>query len=121
MNLNLTLPILAKIIQPLNQVTSEDWTKEKVTGVNTDTRHLQMGEVFVALVGDKFDGHKFVERALEAGASALILNRNFSGKISSAVSQFYVENTLVAYQKIAHWWREQIGRASCRERVYTKV
>ncbi|AFZ42788.1 UDP-N-acetylmuramoyl-tripeptide--D-alanyl-D-alanine ligase [Halothece sp. PCC 7418] len=104
---NLTVPILAKIIQPLNQVLGENWKRKTVIGVNTDTRHLQRGEVFVALVGEKFDGHHFVEKALQAGASALILNRNFSRDLPSDVSQFYVENTLVAYQQIAHWWRKQ--------------
>ncbi len=107
MNLSITLPILAEIIQPLNQVRSENWTTENVTGINTDTRYLKAGEVFIALVGETFDGHHFIGNALEAGASALILNQNFSGNIPQEISQFYVENTLTAYQQIAHWWRKQ--------------
>ena len=107
MNLSITLPILAEIIQPLNQVRSENWTTENVTGINTDTRYLKAGEVFIALVGETFDGHHFIGNALEAGASALILNQNFSDNIPQEISQFYVENTLTAYQQIAHWWRKQ--------------
>ncbi|NBD14830.1 MAG: UDP-N-acetylmuramoyl-tripeptide--D-alanyl-D-alanine ligase [Cyanobacteria bacterium] len=107
MNLSLTLPILAKIIKPLNQVLSEDWTSKKVIGINTDTRYLKTGEIFIALVGDKFDGHRFVENAIQAGASALILNQNFSGHLPTHISQFYVGNTLRAYQQIAQWWRQQ--------------
>jgi len=107
MNLSITLPILAEIIQPLNQVRSENWKNQKVIGINTDTRHLKAGEVFIALVGEKFDGHRFIGNALQAGASALILNHNFSEHIPQEISQFYVKNTLTAYQQIAHWWRKQ--------------
>ena len=103
----LTLPILAKLIHPSQTILSDDWNDKNVTGINTDTRSLQSGEVFVALVGEKFDGHTFIEKAVQARASALILNQNFSGNLPSDICQFYVENTRVAYQQIAHWWRQQ--------------
>jgi len=107
MNQPITLPILAKIIQPLNSLESDDWGTQKVTGISTDTRTLRAGDVFIALRGENFDGHYFVESAIEAGASALVVSGDFSGNLPSKVPQFYVENTLSAYQKIAHWWRQQ--------------
>jgi oligopeptide/dipeptide ABC transporter ATP-binding protein len=42
-----------------------------LTGVSTDTRTVRQGELFVALRGERFDAHDFVDQALEAGAGAL--------------------------------------------------
>jgi UDP-N-acetylmuramoyl-tripeptide--D-alanyl-D-alanine ligase len=79
----------------------------KITGIATDTRTLEAGEVFVALRGEKFDGHDFLAMALENGAIATISNRDFSLAASGKVPQFQVEDTLVAYQKLARWWRDR--------------
>src|SRR5690554_2048872 len=44
------------------------------TGVSTDTRVLKAGELFVALRGDNFDGHKFLQAAQKLGASAAVVD-----------------------------------------------
>ena len=83
---------------------------EKIaTGINTDTRSLKPGEVFVALQGENFDGHNFIAEAIQKGAIASITNRDYKVEIPSNIPQFAVENTLVAYQKIAKWWRNQFN------------
>lgn len=46
-----------------------------VTGVSTDTRSIEVGDVFLALEGPNFDGHKFVQQAKQKGAKALIVAR----------------------------------------------
>ena len=74
-----------------------------VAGITTDTRSLKPGEIFVALRGDKFDGHEFVETALEKGAIAAITDHPLPGSIP----HFCLEDTLKAYQTLAHWWRLQ--------------
>lgn len=51
----------------------------RVTGVSTDTRTLQPGDLFVALRGESFDGHAFVAAAREKGAAAAVLARSASG------------------------------------------
>lgn len=103
----MTPSILANIIQPLRTILTEEKATTKIMGFNTDTRNLKSGEAFIALSGEKFDGHQFIEQALQSGASGLILKEGFSGKVSADVPQFYVENTLTAYQQIAYWWRQQ--------------
>lgn len=105
----ITLPILAKILHPLNPAIGEEWKDKKVTGINTDTRSLREGEVFVALVGENFDGHRFVNQALDLGARAVIVNEDFSGELPREIPHFYVKSTLVAYQEIAHWWRQNFS------------
>jgi UDP-N-acetylmuramoyl-tripeptide--D-alanyl-D-alanine ligase len=46
----------------------------RVSGVSTDTRTLASGELFAALRGENFDGHRFVSAAIAAGASALLVS-----------------------------------------------
>ncbi|GAA0855532.1 UDP-N-acetylmuramoyl-tripeptide--D-alanyl-D-alanine ligase [Aliiglaciecola litoralis] len=46
-----------------------------ITGVSTDTRTLVDGDLFIALVGPNFDGHKFLETAKNNGAKALIVSQ----------------------------------------------
>ncbi len=86
--------------------------KTLITGINTDTRNLQSGEGFVALRGDKFDGHNFVKEAIEKGASCVIVEQEYTlnnevEQLSNNVPVLQVENSLKAYQKIARWWRDR--------------
>lgn len=74
------------------------------TGIATDSRHIKPGDVFLALRGETFDGHEFVSQALEQGAIAAIVDAQFQ---SSDLPLLIVEDTLRAYQSIAHWWRHQ--------------
>jgi UDP-N-acetylmuramoyl-tripeptide--D-alanyl-D-alanine ligase len=46
-----------------------------IEGVSTDTRSVRPGQLFVALRGEQFDAHDFVDRALAAGAAALMVER----------------------------------------------
>ncbi|MBW4582469.1 MAG: UDP-N-acetylmuramoyl-tripeptide--D-alanyl-D-alanine ligase [Tildeniella nuda ZEHNDER 1965/U140] len=82
-------------------------------GITTDTRSLQAGEVFLALRGDRFDGHAFVEQAAAKGAIAAVVDRRFpltDWDVKGSNPRFpllQVADTLQAYQAIAHWWRTQ--------------
>ena len=89
------------VIAPLN--ISDAALALQATGITTDSRSLKPGEVFVALRGEKFDGHDFVQVAQARGAIAAITDR----PLPVPVPQFQVEDTLQAYQKIARWWRDQ--------------
>ncbi|MBF2063420.1 MAG: UDP-N-acetylmuramoyl-tripeptide--D-alanyl-D-alanine ligase [Calothrix sp. C42_A2020_038] len=72
-------------------------------GIQTDTRLLKPGEIFVALRGEKFDGHGFVPMAIEKGALAAIVDFEYQ---SQGLPVLQVKNTLKAYQDIARWWRD---------------
>lgn len=77
---------------------------DSATGVSTDTRAIGAGDIFVALVGDRFDGHDYVAQAAEAGAIAIITSR----PVKTDLPQWIVGDTLRAYQDLGHWWRQQI-------------
>lgn len=76
-------------------------------GVSTDTRTIKTGELFIALKGENFDGHNFVEKAIEKGACGAIV----SGQWSAVSGQKYfiveVGDTLKALGDIAKRWREK--------------
>lgn len=60
-----------------------------ITLVSTDTRNLQTGALFVALIGERFDAHDFAQQALESGASALLVSR----PLDLALPQVVVSDT----------------------------
>jgi len=76
-------------------------------GIATDSRSIKPGEIFVALVGENFDGHSFVDTAISQGAIAFIVSRQLD--ITQDIPQFIVTDTLKAYQQIAHWWRDRFS------------
>jgi UDP-N-acetylmuramoyl-tripeptide--D-alanyl-D-alanine ligase len=79
-----------------------------VKGVSTDTRSIKSGDVFVALRGSNFDGHKFVPAAVAKGAIAVVTEEDLSTQLGEGVPQLIVKDTLQAYQAIAQWWRNQL-------------
>ncbi len=77
-----------------------------VSGITTDTRTVNPGEVFLALEGERLDGHEFVEAALEKGAIAAIVRKGVFPS-ASPLSRLEVDDTLTAYQRLGQWWRQQ--------------
>ena len=45
-----------------------------VKNISTDSRTIEKGDLFVPIVGENFDGHKFIEKALTSGASTSLCN-----------------------------------------------
>ncbi len=75
------------------------------TRVVTDTRQLQPGDLFVALKGDRFDGHDYVTRAMSLGAVGSLVSRLVEG----GGAQILVEDTLDGLQRYAHSWRNDFA------------
>ena len=79
------------------------------TGVSTDTRTVRAGELFVALRGEKFDGHDFLDQAKKAGAVAAMVDRKFMAK--SPLPTVAVEDTKLALGTMAKRWRSLFAPA----------
>ena len=90
----------------------------------TDSRRLQSGQVFIPLIGESFDGHRFVPQAMAAGAAAVLCNRSSlttDGPLQrhaleqEATQQgcllWIVEDTLDAYQQLARLARTRLAAA----------
>jgi len=109
----ISLAQLSKILAAPILNAGDDRVNCAAEGITTDTRCLEAGEVFLALAGKQFDGHRFVDMAFERGAIAAIVNTQSSTLWKQRCLKdsehplIQVEDTLQAYQTIAHWWRNQ--------------
>lgn len=72
----------------------------------TDTRDLAPGDLFVALIGERFDGHAFVASALERGASAAVVSRPIDGVPTDRL--YFVPDTLQALGDLARFRRRAL-------------
>ena len=83
----------------------------EIRGVISDSRKLESGQLFVALTGENFDGHGFVATAIAQGAVAAIVSHEWaSSEAAKGLPILAVNDTLVAYQDLARWWRSQFQR-----------
>lgn len=78
------------------------------TGVSIDTRTIKPGELFVAIRGDRFDGHDFVRNALDAGASAIVSERLLDGL---PIPHFVVPDATKALGELALRHRQKLACA----------
>lgn len=114
-------------LSDIANATGAQWagTEAKVSAVSTDSRSIGPGSVFVALRGERFDGHAFLSDAANAGAAAAIVEETSAAD----VTQLVVDNTLKAYGQIAALNRDRFkacggkvialtgssGKTSCKE------
>ncbi len=73
--------------------------------VQTDTRTIEPGALFVALHGERFDGHEFVADAAARGAVAALVGR----PVAAAIPQVIVSDTLEGLSAFARAWRRDCG------------
>ena len=97
--------------------------------VITDTREDCSGGLFLALRGENFDAHDFLDSAVSSGAAALCIEKTFATKINPAwnIPVLLVDDTLTAYQAIANSYKKRfhnlrsvaitgsMGKTSCKE------
>lgn len=83
---------------------------EKFSEVGTDTRQDLKGKIFIALKGENYDAHDYLNKAHASGAKLLIIHRldpRFES-LTTQVSVLYVEDTLQALQVFAQKYRESL-------------
>ena len=77
-----------------------------VTGVTTDSRAVQPGQLFIPLVGERFDGHAYISKALDGGAAGCLTAREpetlLPGKLYIRVA-----DTRLALKALASWYRDK--------------
>lgn len=93
--------------------------------INTDSRTIQAGDIFVALKGDAFDGHQFLVAAEQGKAAAVIVS---TADARLTVPQIVVDDTLKAFMQVAKAWRSMVdipviavtgsnGKTTCKEMI----
>ena len=73
------------------------------TGVSTDSRSINAGDLFVALRGERFDGHDFLKAAAAAKAAAAMVDGNYRGEYP--LPALVVDDTRRALGDLARYWR----------------
>ncbi len=97
-----------------------------ITSVSTDTRTIEAGALFFALRGEQFDGHRFVQAAVDAGALCCVVAED--GEVPEGIPVIVVEDTQIALGHLAAAYREQfsipvigitgsVGKTSTKEMI----
>jgi UDP-N-acetylmuramoyl-tripeptide--D-alanyl-D-alanine ligase len=77
--------------------------------VCTDSRRLAPGQLFVPLVGERFDGHRFLAEAAGIGAQGALVQRDRASELPVGLPCWLVDDTLAAYQELAWLWRRELA------------
>ena len=122
-------------IEELNKALNGALIQKGVTslfsGISTDTRTIKKGDVFIALLGENFDGHEFIDNAINKGAAGIIIsNKNCLHKVPKQISIFYVNDTKVALENCAYFHRNRFlipvigvtgsnGKTTTKDMIFT--
>ena len=105
-------PLLALWGEPLGEPSRRP---ASLAAVSTDSRADLNGALFVPLVGERFDGHRFLETALACGAAAAVAQRDrlspeqLEAVVALGRPVWLVDDTLLAYQELGRLWRRQLA------------
>ncbi len=83
------------------------------SGIKTDSRKIEKGDLFWALKGERFDGHDFISSAINAGAYGAVIKGSYTNKILGSLKDgqdvviISAQDTLRALGDLAGWWRNQ--------------
>jgi UDP-N-acetylmuramoyl-tripeptide--D-alanyl-D-alanine ligase len=84
-----------------------------INGVSSDSRKLALGNLFIALRGEHFDGYEFAAQVVRSGAAAVMVNADSYKANPSLIdprsSCLIVEDTRLALGQLAKWWRRQFA------------
>ena len=78
----------------------------RFTGVTTDSRQVRPGDLYIALRGERFDGHDFIDAAIAAGAAGVASEVRFE---RAGVLTLWVPDTRLALGALAAGWRARFG------------
>jgi UDP-N-acetylmuramoyl-tripeptide--D-alanyl-D-alanine ligase len=115
---------------PSAEIFNPDDSKN-VTSVSIDSRNIKKNSLFVAIKGEKFDGHNFVKDAIKNGASAILIEKSKLVQYDDVdVPIIVVDDTIKALGDLAKIWRKKFigkvialtgsnGKTTTKEIIYT--
>jgi UDP-N-acetylmuramoyl-tripeptide--D-alanyl-D-alanine ligase len=101
---------LGELVDAVNGSLLGGIATDEIEGISTDTRAIGPGSLFVALRGERFDGHQFLERAHEQGAVAAVVEHEEQvpkGQAPEGLALICVDDTTIAYGDIARAHRQK--------------
>ena len=82
--------------------------KDGVSSVSTNSREVRKGALFVPIIGEKVDAHRFIPMAIDSGAAAVFTQEHEKAQDDNA-AWIKVRDTREALQKLAAYYRRKIG------------
>jgi UDP-N-acetylmuramoyl-tripeptide--D-alanyl-D-alanine ligase len=126
--------LVEEVKNAVRAVLKTELRKGLITGVTTDSRTLKPGDLFIALRGEQFDGHNFIDSAVNAGAKAVLVDRNIpltDAVRDAGISILKVDDTREALGLLARFYRRNLlrsvriagitgtnGKTTTREMIY---
>ena len=112
------------------QITTDTDKALKISGVSRDSRYVKPGDLYFAIKGERYDGHDFIEQAMNAGAVGAVVSRETAcnaGRKNFAVIR--VDDTVTALGDLAKYYRQKLsskiigitgsnGKTTTKEMVY---
>lgn len=100
-----------------------------IHGFNQDSRMIKPNDMYIPIIGERLDGHKFIQSAFDNGACAILTSQMCEYKDKIVI---YVEDTVVALQQMARYLRQHrnikvvgitgsVGKTSTKDMVYSVV
>src|SRR5437667_1901833 len=99
---------LKQLVNELSPLRVEGPLERDLAGISYDSRRVTPGMVFVAIPGQKTDGHQYVSTAIDRGATAIICEKN--GFVSQRVTKIRVADTREALARAAAVYYEYPSR-----------
>lgn len=81
--------------------------------ITDNSKEVKRGDTFVAIKGNNYDGHNFIDEAVRKGASTIIVENGFDKKHLNA-EFIYVEDTRLTFAQLAH---KYFGEPSCKMKI----
>lgn len=81
----------------------------QLPGISTDTRTLKAGELYVAIKGDNFDGHSYLQQAQAEGAAAALVAHEVPGVGLTQIIADDPQDARMAFGRVAKMWRSQFN------------
>lgn len=119
---------LEEIVRAIDGRIVRQGKAEKIAGISTDTRTIKAGDLFIPLIGENFNGHKFIEDAVSKGAAA-ILTQELNIGLPVGTHIVYTNDTLNALQTLSSWYLKifnpdiiavtgSTGKTTCKDMIY---
>ncbi|MDD7304948.1 MAG: UDP-N-acetylmuramoyl-tripeptide--D-alanyl-D-alanine ligase [Peptoniphilaceae bacterium] len=100
---------LGQIAKMLNAVLADPNSSGlMIKGVTTDSRTVEKGNLYIPLIGEKFDGRIFIKECQDAGASAFLVDKDFKITSGIKIPHIIVDDTKKALQDLARAYKDQL-------------
>ncbi len=90
---------------------ADDTAPADLAGLSPDSRRIAPGQVFCAIAGERFDGHQFIQQAIDAGAAMVMVEQEacLEGVRTGTAAVLLVDKTVSALGRLASAYRRRLG------------